>query len=55
MDLNQKFVDGLRAIAREYDAETNMPSRVALGQRLDEMAGMLSDGQLRQVSKMLMR
>ena len=53
MDLNQKFVDGLRAIAREYDAETNMPRRVALGQRLDEMAGMLSDGQLRQVSKML--
>lgn len=55
MDLNKDFIGRISDTAKAYDAETDMTRRVALGAKLDEMADLLSEGQLRQVSKMLMR
>ena len=55
MNLTREFVEGMRSVARQYDAEKDMEKRKVIGLRLDAMADQLSDGQLSQVAKMIMR
>lgn len=55
MNLDQSFIGRLRAAAKAYDAEKDPSKRVALGEEFDGLADMLSEGQLRQVVKILLR
>lgn len=55
MTLDQSFIGQLRSTAKAYDAEHDPAKRAALGKEIDRMADMLSEGQLRQVVKILLK
>ena len=55
MTLDQGYIDELRAKAKQYDAEQDSSKRTALGAELDRLADQLSEGQLRQVVKILLK
>ena len=55
MNLDQVFINRLRTAAKAYDAEKDLSRRAELGAELDKLADMLSEGQLRQVVKILLR
>lgn len=55
MNLTNEFVEEVRKTARAYDGATNPDERRAQGARLDALADQLSEGQLKQVAKMIMR
>lgn len=55
MNITKEFVEEVRKSARAYDGATTPSERVALGARLDALAGQLSDGQIKQIRKMIMR
>lgn len=55
MNLTYEFVEEVRNIARAYDGATAPDERRAQGARLDALADQLSEGQLKQVAKMIMR
>lgn len=55
MDLTTDFVNSIRAAAKAYDGATTPDERRTNGERLDALAAQLSEGQLRQVCKMIMR
>ena len=55
MNITPDFVKTLSATAKAYDAETDMDKRRVLGARLDELSAALSDGQIKQVVKMMYR
>ena len=56
MQLTQEFIDEVRKVAKEYDAEKeDMQRRKELGKKLDDMTSQLSDGQLRQMSSIISR
>lgn len=46
-------VEILRPLFREYDAATDMETRIALGERLDNVAMQLSGKQIEQVIRIL--
>lgn len=55
MNLDNEYIGRLRAAAKAYDAETRPEKRTELGAALDALAEPLSEGQLRQVAKMVNR
>ena len=55
MNLTQDFIGQLRMTAKAYDAEKDQSKRAALGAELDRLADQLSEGQLRQVVKILLK
>ena len=55
MNLTPDFVEEVRKTARAYDGATTPDERRAQGARLDALADQLSEGQLKQVAKMIMR
>ena len=46
-------VEVLRPLCKEYDAAQDMPTRIAIGDKLDAVGAQLSEGQLKQVTKLL--
>lgn len=55
MNLTNEFINDIRAAAKAYDGATDPEERRAQGARLDALADQLSEGQLKQVAKMIMR
>ena len=55
MNLTNEFVEEVRKTARAYDGATTPDERRAQGARLDALADQLSEGQLKQVAKMIQR
>lgn len=55
MNLGQDFIGKLRTAAEAYDAEKEPSKRAALGAELDRLAAQLSEGQLRQIVKILLK
>lgn len=56
MTLTNDYLDKIRDVAKAYDAETiDLDRRVLLGQEFDRLTDKLSDGQLKQVTKILRR
>ena len=55
MNLTPEFVNDIRAAAKAYDGATTPDERRAQGARLDALADQLSDGQLKQVCKIIER
>lgn len=55
MNLTPEFVNEIRAAARAYDGATTPDERRAQGARLDALADQLSEGQIKQVCKMITR
>ena len=55
MNLDQDFIGNLRTAAKAYDAENDPSKRAALGVELDRLANQLSEGQIRQVVKILLK
>lgn len=55
MNITNDFVDSVRKLCRDYDRAPDMPTRIALGDRLDAVGAQLSDGQVRQLVKILQK
>lgn len=55
MTLTNEFVEEVRKTVRAYDGATTPDERRAQGARLDALADLLSEGQLKQVARMIMR
>ena len=55
MNLTNEFINDIRAAAKAYDGATTPDDRRAQGARLDALADKLSEGQLKQVVKMIQR
>ena len=55
MNITNDFVDDVKKLCREYDGAEDMPTRIALGDRLEAEARKLSDGQIRQLVKMVQK
>ena len=55
MNLTNEFRNDIRAAFKAYDGATTPDERRAQGSRLDTLADQLSEGQLKQVAKMIMR
>ena len=53
MNIDNKFVDGVIALCREYDRAPDMPTRIALGGKLDDMTAALSDKQTCQLARIV--
>ena len=53
MNLTRDYIDKIIVAAKAYDAETDMAKRSQLGQTLDQLANPLSDGQIRQLLKIM--
>ncbi len=54
MNLTREYCDEIVKVAKKYDKATG-EERKALGRKLDELANPLSEGQLRQVAKIVAR
>lgn len=55
MNLTPEFINEVRATAKAYDGEADATKRAELGSRLDSLAERLSDGQVKQVIKIISR
>lgn len=55
MNLTPDFIAEVRKAARAYDGATTPDDRIMQGARLDAIAEQLSDGQLKQVCKIINR
>lgn len=55
MNITPELVKDIRAAAKAYDGATTHEERKAQGARLDALAEQLSDGQIKQVAKMIQR
>lgn len=55
MNITKEFVEEVRKTARAYDGATAPADRITQGARLDALADQLSDGQLKQVAKIINR
>ena len=55
MNLTNEFIEEVRKTARAYDGATDPDERRSQGAKLDALADQLSDGQVKQVCKMIMR
>ena len=53
MDLTRDYIDKVIVAAKAYDAETDTVKRHQLGQTLDQLANSLSEGQIRQLLKIM--
>ena len=53
MNLTRDYIDKVIVAAKTYDAETDIAKRSQLGQTLDQLANPLSDGQIRQLIKIM--
>lgn len=49
-----EIVEVLRPLCKEYDATHDMSIRIIIGDKLDAIGGKLSEGQLKQVIRMLL-
>lgn len=55
MNLTPEYIKQVADAAKAYDNAKDAQERVALGARLDALADNLSEGQTKQVARMLMR
>lgn len=55
MNITPEFINELRATAKAYDGEADATKRAELGARIDSLAERLSDGQVKQVIKIISR
>lgn len=55
MNLTPDIIKTICDAAKAYDAATDADERASLGAKLDALADQLSDGQLKQVCKMVNR
>lgn len=54
MNIDRKFVDRVCAACKAYDGAADMPTRIARGGELDALVAPLSEGQMRQLVKIVM-
>ena len=53
MDLTRDYIGKVIVAAKAYDAETDILKRHQLGQTLDQLTNPLSEGQVRQLLKIM--
>ena len=53
MDITRDYIDKVIVAAKAYDVETDILKRHQLGQTLDQLANPLSEGQVRQLLKIM--
>lgn len=55
MDITKDLVTEVKAAAQRYDSAPDIDSRISAGRDLDALVDGLSDGQLKQMTKLIRR